>query len=224
MPYRKRTYKRKTKRTYKKRTSIRTLQGVPSGIPKTRLCKLRYNEISLLTASTGVLNTYKYRANSIFDPNYTGTGHQPMGFDTWASLYNHYHVLSSKIVARPMDNESLMSTALTGIYLSDDSSVPYSDSTGFIEAKRGTHAIVLPRMSTSPRLRASFNQKRFFNLTKNSPADRSSMAAAVTADPAEEALYIIWLQSLVAETSTVYYDITIEYIVQFFEPKDLAQS
>lgn len=36
-----------------------------------------------------------FRADNIFDPYRTGTGHQPYGFDQWAQLYRYYTVLSS---------------------------------------------------------------------------------------------------------------------------------
>jgi hypothetical protein len=35
-----------------------------------------------------------FRTNSIFDPDYTGSGHQPLFRDLWASQYDYYTVLS----------------------------------------------------------------------------------------------------------------------------------
>jgi len=35
-----------------------------------------------------------FRTNSIFDPDLTGTGHQPMFRDLWSSMYDYYTVLS----------------------------------------------------------------------------------------------------------------------------------
>lgn len=39
---------------------------------------------------------YQFRLNSLFDPNLTGTGHQPKGFDQLAALYNRYRVYRAK--------------------------------------------------------------------------------------------------------------------------------
>lgn len=40
-------------------------------------------------------NVYQvWRSNSIFDPDSTGIGHQPLGRDLWASMYDYYAVLS----------------------------------------------------------------------------------------------------------------------------------
>jgi hypothetical protein len=40
---------------------------------------------------------YQFRLNSLFDPDLTSAGHQPLGRDQWALLYNSYVVLSVRI-------------------------------------------------------------------------------------------------------------------------------
>jgi hypothetical protein len=40
----------------------------------------------------GAVSTYQFRVNSIFDPDYTGVGHQPLGHDQWATFYNRSRV------------------------------------------------------------------------------------------------------------------------------------
>lgn len=46
-------------------------------------------------AQTGAAGSTQYfRTNSIFDPDVTGTGHQPLMRDLWASQYDYYSVLS----------------------------------------------------------------------------------------------------------------------------------
>lgn len=59
-------------------------------IAPTLVTRLRYSEFTVSSAS--VLHNVTFRLNSLFDPNYTSTGHQPMGFDQLAALYNRYRV------------------------------------------------------------------------------------------------------------------------------------
>jgi len=59
--------------------------------------KLRYSTTLTLTATSGVITSYLFTANGLYDPDVTGTGHQPMGFDQLMLSYNHYCVLSSTI-------------------------------------------------------------------------------------------------------------------------------
>jgi hypothetical protein len=49
------------------------------------------NSVLTVTGSQQIMNL-----NSLFDPNRTGTGHQPYGFDQIAALYNRYRVLSTR--------------------------------------------------------------------------------------------------------------------------------
>lgn len=41
-----------------------------------------------------------FRANSIFDPDFTGTGHQPIFRDLWASQYDYYAVIQCDYIIR----------------------------------------------------------------------------------------------------------------------------
>jgi hypothetical protein len=58
-------------------------------IPQRYITKMKYHE-NVLVPVTG----YAFNLNSIWDPNRTGIGHQPYGFDTLATLYNRYRVIS----------------------------------------------------------------------------------------------------------------------------------
>lgn len=55
----------------------------------------KYSEIFGLTytGGTSTLGVYQFYMNYNEHPNYTGTGHQPMGFDQMSALYNRYRVV-----------------------------------------------------------------------------------------------------------------------------------
>jgi len=60
--------------------------------------QLKYCEIITLTTQTGLLGTQQaYLLNSIYDPNSSGTGHQPYGHDTYATMYNKYRVIGCRV-------------------------------------------------------------------------------------------------------------------------------
>lgn len=73
--------------------------GLPRGIaPKTLTVPMRYNcEVSLNPSST-ILSAFVFKSNSIYDPEHSGLGgHSCYLFDTYASIYNKWRVLSSRI-------------------------------------------------------------------------------------------------------------------------------
>lgn len=60
---------------------------------------LAYGAVYTLTSGAiGIFGTEQaMRLNSLYDPDLTGAGHQPYGFDTLMSLYRNYKVLSTTV-------------------------------------------------------------------------------------------------------------------------------
>lgn len=59
---------------------------------------------SVYTVPPGGLTAfYQWKINSIFDPDLTGIGGQPMSRDTWAGIYNYYKVLETRIKVEIID-------------------------------------------------------------------------------------------------------------------------
>jgi len=70
---------------------------------------MRYSTtVNLSNTLAGTTENYLFRTNSIFDPDFTGIGHQPLGHDQWAAFYNRYKVVRSNITCSLLKNsESL---------------------------------------------------------------------------------------------------------------------
>lgn len=49
-------------------------------------------QLNYATSAAAVLTNQSWSMNSVFDPDYTGGGHQPQGFDEYAALYDSYRV------------------------------------------------------------------------------------------------------------------------------------
>lgn len=225
MPPRKNTkYKKKT---YKKRNynyMPRGVSSVPSGMVRQRSTVLRYVEhIQALQSVSGGLGSYVFRANSIYDPNYTGTGHQPMCFDFYASIYNHYIVTASKITVKCIANQANTAPCLIGCYLTDGATVAYSTPIEFLEAKRGNSKTFSASEGRSVTVNSSFNAKKFYNV-KDVKDNQANLGAAVTTSPVEECYYNIYFFTLDSTTEDCNVQITIDYWVTFNEPKDISQS
>ena len=73
-----------------------------------RLCMCQcviLNCFQLADAVTGLAYNV-YNANGIWDPNFSATGHQPMGYDQWSTLYKTYRVKKCTIKAECANNQS----------------------------------------------------------------------------------------------------------------------
>lgn len=86
-------------------------------IPSRMNVTIKYCERIVLNPTVGTADNYVFAMNNAYDPNVTGTGHQPAGYDTWTTLYNRYVVTRSSIkitvfpagvVALPTQNQFLV--------------------------------------------------------------------------------------------------------------------
>ena len=216
--------KRKNRRRQQK---VAKNQGFASGMPLTRFAKLRYTEMVPINGSElGGLQEFQFRANNVHDPNVAIGGHQPMGYDQWTQLYNHYTVVGSKITIHAMSQRSNTDQpSVVGVYLGDDTAIPYADLEGFIESNKGTYKMLSQYPDHAKNLTCSFSAKRFFNLD-DVKDNYSRIGAPVDEGPPEEAIYTIYHAPAFPGNPSLSANlvVTIEYAVIFSEPKDLLQS
>jgi len=175
--------------------------------------RLRYNEVVSIDSTVGFPGHALFRANGLYDPNYTGVGHQPMGLDQYALLYNHYKVVSSVISVTP---GSAFNSSF-GIGLSDDATTS-TDFYGIAEEK-GTKWAMNSSASTVPTVTNYYNKNYF-------PSGVDGIGALIGADPSEQVFFDVWSRGLTISTEDTAKDfnVCIEYIVDFWELKSLGQS
>jgi len=203
--------------------------GVPSGMPRIRTSKLRYCANYQMSCTAVNVGWVDMRANSVFDPDYSTGGQQPMGYDQWAALFNQYVVVGSKLTAyiTYQDQRESAPPMCVGVYLSDDASVPYQDWRGFVEAKKGNFRNMTALQKSATKVVSKFSAKKFFNI--KDPLDNIlRIGADVASNPSEGALWVIWGSVTGATTPTevvkLNVNIVIDFIVKWSEPKDLSRS
>jgi len=95
------------KRNFQRRYRRKARRALPRiGIPYQTTTILRYVDyFTLSPGNGGVLDTKVYSWNGLYDPDISGTGHQPRGFDqlcgadNGSGLYHHYCVLGARATA-----------------------------------------------------------------------------------------------------------------------------
>lgn len=96
-------------------------------MPRTLRTTLRYYDFShaLNPSAGGAAATYVFSANGLFDPDITGVGHQPVGFDQLMAFYDHYTVVGAKITVDFQNNDTT-NESIVGVSLRDDSTTTIS--------------------------------------------------------------------------------------------------
>lgn len=79
---------------------------------------LRYCDNQTIDCGAGVSGDYVFSANGMYDPNITGVGHQPSGFDQMMTFFDHYCVTGSKCTVRAAS--TVTAPFYVGIALRDD--------------------------------------------------------------------------------------------------------
>lgn len=222
----KKAKKRYTRRN--KRLSVPYYKLNNAVLPVKWACKLKYADAFAINPGLAAAGVYSFRANDLFDPNYTSIGHQPHGFDQLMNLYNHFTVIGAKIrfrVSVPSNNDVPF---IMAIHLDDDIAVTEAANiTALMEQSRTRRKIISkPSNATGNELQIthSFSAKKFFSLKAiTGEADYNGDASA---GPAEQAYFHCMIMPMDATTDLSSYScfVEIEYLAVFTEPKDLLQS
>lgn len=200
------------------------------GLQSTVRTKLRYTErLTLNPGAAGVIAEQIYRANSLYDPNYTGSGHQPMGFDQIMLQYTNFVVLGSTITVEYVGNQSTANSqqnSIVGINLTKSTSTLTGTWNGQIEQSTCQGHTNMGNQNFVGRsfVRGRMDTRKFFNTTDPSSSD--DLIGSASADCTDAAYYQVWAQVEDAATDVGILTVlvTIEYDALFMEPKDVAAS
>lgn len=190
--------------------------------------KLVFTETVLLNSSSSVpFVTHTFRANSLYDPDFTGVlGHQPYRFDQLAAIYGRYEVLSSKCRVQFATGEKTLTTTTTGPWhvgvVCSSQATPAGTGTDpgytLAEAPRADHGALCADMVKQCN---TYWDRSLNGVVKHD----DSLTAAVTGNPGSEGYYIIWMFNE-GETivTNVLAHVRIEFDVQFTRPLQVAVS
>lgn len=219
---RKASSKGRTKRRVRRRLSRprRAIARMGGSFPKKMLVTMRYaTSIRLTQAIAGVPVSYQFNANSIYDPDRSGGGHQPYTHDEYQQLYEKYMVTGAKIMATFLPNASSSTgNAIVGLHVGNDPTyVP--DFETVREQSEGRWSIVSGQ--TNKKTLATRYSRR-----KVIPFHKDGHEASFGSNPSEGYYFTVWTtnadQSVVS--SSVDIVITIVYRVLLWDAKVLPQS
>jgi hypothetical protein len=201
---------------------MRLTRGV-FGFPKRLITQLRYAayEGLVLTSTAGSVNKYFFSTNSIFDPDRTSTGHQPLYRDTYAAIYNQYAVVKSTIKVRFMNyNTALYWNA--GLVIEDDNAgSSVLDTIGEQNTSMGTLLGPISSSKSTADMTYTWQCERDLNID---PYTSELYKTPVASNPNEEQFFCIWGNDAGSGTSLLAFQAEITYDVLFSELTTPTQS
>jgi len=196
------------------------------GNPLSKTVTMTYSQgVSLgATAGAGVTSSWSFRANSIFDPDQTGVGHQPIGSDQWAVFYNHYIVLESAISITFYPASENIDPLVVGCLLHEDGTITTPTLSALCEQGSCVHRGFLTAFGCIPViLKARFSARTWFG-HRDPLAYLYTIGAAFGSNPSDMASFVVFMGSHQGSAHAIHANVQISYKVHLSEPLELVAS
>lgn len=203
-------------------------------------CRLRYGDSNVtLSPNAAIASNYIFSANDVYNPDRSQTGHQPRGFDQLMALYDHFIVRGARIsVTFSPQNSGRWNNSTTGntspstsayvwpyivgIKISDDVT-PSNTHIDLLESRYTTYTS-MTNVSDGKKLEMNVNPLTFLGYPKKSSDD--ALKGGVASSPSEGCFFHVF--SLLPDandgTASIRATVTIDYYVEFIEPKNPSNS
>lgn len=188
---------------------------------------LPYAENGIITeAAAGLGNYNTWVINSAFDPNFTGGGLQPLGFDQYAQFYGRYRVLSVKFEV-DWGGRTAGEPTIVGVYASPQSTLPASSIAWTVQPTPTNRTNLIAGSTGGPTVVKQSQKVKIQNVmgvTSSEFKDDQDFSAILTASPARPCYMHTWIKSLTGTVGSVHYLVRIWMDIEFSQPVALSMS
>lgn len=187
---------------------------------------LKYSTVQRLNSA--ITNTAEnvYSANSLFDPDVSNVGHQPMLFDQMAAMYLRYKVTHSRIWVHCQNMGLIAGSSrptMVSVVVNDSSTAISSDDMAYETPFTWSTMTSPPEggMCVGKVATPWIDVAKFKGWRMSRDQD---YAALVTASPLIQLYYHVYADRVEGSTVDVQTRVFIEYKVLFYDPKQVAES
>jgi len=163
--------------------------------------------------------------NSVYDPDLTGVGHQPLGFDQISPLYNKYVVTAVQYVIT-LSNHSATDYADVAVTLRPNSNAYVTMST-ILETAYTTFAVLGPESGASniKTIRGRMTIAKIRGVSEEKVKNENDYSALVSTNPVNQPTIQIYVENQnQAAAITVHAAVSVVYTTQFYDRKALTGS
>lgn len=189
---------------------------------RTRMLYTSDTSINLISAAANP-GVHIFSCNGLFDPDVTGTGHQPRGFDQLMQFYDHYVVTHARIKCRFFNNS--VTTPVEVFVTVRDNSVKSTSYLDYLESSLTKTAQLGVEASSAATKTISYDMDVGKFLGRGNVMSDPQMKGNAATNPTEGASFHIGAYSPDLFTATSCSLLaTIEYSLALIEPKIVAAS
>lgn len=206
--------------------SVNTIASMPwmPVFPASVTRLFRYSStFSASTTSGAITSTYVFRANDVFDPDFTGTGHQPMGTDPLFLWFNHAVVLRANIHVVFKNTTASTPTVCLRV---DADSTPITVIDRIVEFGGCVTEVLEIKgdYGANKSLTLSADILRLQGVNKSAITADPSLRCSAAAAPTEVTYFHVTMWDTLGASGSATCDVIIEQTATFLEPRTLTQS
>lgn len=179
---------------------------------------------NLSEAAAGVGAFYSFRLNDCFDPNLTGVGLQPIGYDQYAAFYSRYRVLGTRY--RVVFSQRGTTGSRVGLYASAQSTLPASPDAWIVQNRTAKLKLMGP--TTGGNNVANFAGKHdlsaIFGVTRNEFLTEHDFSATTGSGPPRQCYMHIHTSGISGVVAACDFTVMLWFEVEFMAPISLSLS
>jgi len=196
-------------------------------LARNKLFKFTYNDdnfAAVLALGGGYQDLHYFRGNSLFDPDETGFGVQPYGYDQTTAIYSSYMVLASKITVFFTTTAGAIGNVKCFVFPYFDGSVAYTEPSD-IRRIPGCKSVCYESgggVTKHNIVKNYASNRKLYPVLKNEETD---FWAAYNANPSVQWRWVVMFDSsALAEAGTVVYDVKITYYCKMQTSENINES
>lgn len=199
------------------------------GMKNGKSVKLPWVHINNMSSGGAGTATYQvYRMNSIFDPDFTGGGTQPLARDEFSTFYTNYIVTGCKMITTFRWSSQVSSTGSVVCFAfpNELATAPSSLETKMLRYA-GKWRVLQPNAGGAQqtcRVTNYFSAKKFFHI--KDVDDEHQLKAAFSSSPFKQAYLVTGLQDLTGGDASSAVDVvtTFSFTVKLLDPIPILGS
>jgi len=201
-----------------RRQSRRTPQISLNPVPvNNSVVTLAYAQMFVLTEPTlGTGAIYTFSLTGPYDPNITGVGLQPAGFDPMMLTYQNYRVLGTRVQISFAN--TLNTTAVVGCQPSNSNALPSTLASWLIDPNG--FSMTLGGIGGGKGMRVfdkTYDMPNLFHVSKASYLADLDYSGSAIANPVRQMYLMLWIRGI-SVASVVDMVVKISYRISFFNP------